>query len=84
MQGILGCLSFFPGSDSIFDGVSGCICSVLLQYQCSVTMLQLEAKQGRDFEALSVSQECKDLKGIGVWTPDSTQDFLKMKSVELN
>ena len=72
---------FFPGSNSIFDGISGCICSILLQYHCSVTMLQLEAKQGRDFEALSVSQEWK---GIGVWTPDSTRESLKIKSVELN
>ena len=80
----LGNLSCFPGSDSIFDGTSGWICSILLQYHCSVTMLRLEAKQVRGFEALSISQDWKDLKGVGVWTPDSTQEFLKIKSVELN
>lgn len=90
MQGILwflpelGCLSFFSRQWLHFRWGLRLHLQRLLQYQCSVTMLQLEAKQGRDFEALSIGQECKDLKGIGVWTPDSTQDSLKMKSVELN
>lgn len=41
-------------------------------------------KAGQVFKALSISQEWKALKSNRVWTTDSTQESLKIKSVELN